>query len=405
MANTDAYPYSAIAFITVDIGGVGYEGSGLLLSPDEVLTAAHVVYTSGIGTAVNIQVSPGYNNGSAPFGTISGNVTHYNAISDAGDSISLASSQSDFAVIHLTTPVSRNVGAFSLGADFMSGAVTVSGYPGYSGNQFDVTENVSTVQGYNLLTGTALGPGSSGGPVWTAGGTVVGTVSSGSTTTSAGYFTKITSADRALIQSWVAQDEAAAATPPVLGYSDASTGAQGGTSLTASGSGGPSYLQYQYIWSGSDSVALATSAPNVFIRGGPGEDSIQVTSGENVLDGGTGSNYLTGGTGTDTFFTDARGSSVVWNTLNNFHVADAATLWGFMPGVSSYHWDTSVSGSPGATGATLRANIVGGNGRTGDGIDASITFAGLSIAQAQKLQVSTGTQAAGSYLYFYNPGV
>jgi Ca2+-binding RTX toxin-like protein len=124
-----------------------------------------------------------------------------------------------------------------------------------------------------------------------------------------------------------------------------------------------------------------------------------------VLDGGTGSNFLVGGTGSDTFFTDARGALVVWNTLNNFHAGDMATLWGFVQGVSSYYWEASPAGAPGATGATLRADIVGGAGRDGSGIDASVTFAGLSVAQAQKLVVSTGTQAAGSYLFLSNPGV
>ena len=159
---------------------------------------------------------------------------------------------------------------------------------------------------------------------------------------------------------------------------------------------------WQYIWSSADGVSLSASAPNVFLHGGSGQDSIQVTSGQNVLDGGTGSNFLTGGSGTDTFFTDARGSAPVWNTLRNFHAGDSATLWGFVPGVSSYYWEDQPDGAMGSTGATLRANIVGGAGRAGDGIDASVTFAGLSVAQAKTLQVSAGTQQAGSYLYLAN---
>ena len=64
------------------------------------------------------------------------------------------------------------------------------------------------------------------------------------------------------------------------------------------------------------------------------------------------------------------------------------------------NWDDQIDRAPGSAGATLRANIVGGAGRAGDGIDASVTFAGLSVAQAKALHVSVGTQAAGSYLYF-----
>ena len=169
--------------------------------------------------------------------------------------------------------------------------------------------------------------------------------------------------------------------------------------------GGPSYLQWSYISPVSNSVVFSTETPNMFLHTGAGDDALQVTSGMNVLDGGLGSNFMTGGSGTDTFFTDARSPGVVWNTIRNFHAGDAATLWGFNPAVSSWRWDTSVTGAGGYEGATLRANIVGGSGRTGNGIDASITFSGLSLDQAKGLQFATGTQPAGSYLYIYNPGV
>ena len=195
----------------------------------------------------------------------------------------------------------------------------------------------------------------------------------------------------------------AANPPPTAGFVAQSTGEYGTVSLAAS-TGGPSYLQWAFIWSGSNGVALSTSTPNVFLHGGPGQDAIEVASGQNVLDGGTGSNFLTGGSGNDTFFTDARDTAVVWNTLQDFYPGDAVTLWGFLPGLSSYTWDPEVAGAPGATGATLRANIVGGAGRTGDGIDASITFAGLTVTQARALSVTSGTQEAGSYLYLYNAG-
>ena len=199
-------------------------------------------------------------------------------------------------------------------------------------------------------------------------------------------------------------------TPPVtpvsygvVGFVNATTGEMGTHPLEAAGAGGPSYLQAQYIYGGSDSQALSTQQPNVFIHSGSGTDAIAVSSGQNVLDGGLGSNFMTGGSGIDTFFTDARAPGVVWNTLINFHSGDQATLFGFTAGISSYRWEANIAGAPGSQGATLRANIVGGAGRTGDGIDASITFAGLSVAQAQNLQIVTGTVQAGNYLFIYSP--
>ena len=200
----------------------------------------------------------------------------------------------------------------------------------------------------------------------------------------------------------------ATTTPPisaVLSYVNTTTNQRGNLAMDPAPASGPSYLKNQYIYAGSDNMAFSTQAPNVFIHAGSGNDAIQVASGQNVLDGGLGSNFLTGGTGNDTFFTDARTPGAVWNTIRNFHAGDAMTLWGFASGVSTYRWDTTLDGAPGSQGATLRANIVGGAGRTGSGVDASITFAGLSVQQARNFQIATGTQAGNSYLYIRNPGV
>lgn len=190
-----------------------------------------------------------------------------------------------------------------------------------------------------------------------------------------------------------------------IGLTDTTTGRSSGVAMDNPAVNSPSYIHSQYIYAGSDSLAASSSLANVFIHTGRGDDALQVSSGQNVIDGGLGSNFLTGGSGNDTFFTDARSPGVVWNTIRNFHAGDAATLWGFDTAVSSYHWDSSLSGAVGSQGATLRADIVGGSGRTGDGIDASITFAGMSLEQAKALQVTTGTQPAGNYLYFFNAAV
>ena len=194
----------------------------------------------------------------------------------------------------------------------------------------------------------------------------------------------------------------ATASMPWLSY--AANGGTGTVAMDDPGAGAPNYLQAQYINAGTDAQSLSTQAPNVFIRGGSGDDAIQVSSGRNVLDGGLGSNFLIGGTGADTFFTDARGPGAVWNTIRGLQGGDATTLWGFAAGVSSYRWD-GVDGAAGFQGATLRANIAGGAGRTGTGTDASITFSGLTLQQAQGLRITTGTQPGGSYLHIYDPGV
>ncbi len=164
------------------------------------------------------------------------------------------------------------------------------------------------------------------------------------------------------------------------------------------------YLQHEYIWSGHDGRAVASGAANVFIHGGDGDDAISAMSGSNVLDGGGGSNFLTGGHGddggSDTFFADLRGGQTVWDTVVNFHHGDAVTIWGYQPGVSTMSWGEN-EGAEGAKGATLHSEIKG----TGTGVNASVTFAGLSVAEAQaKFAVSTGNAGGSNYLYMHNNG-
>src|ERR1700751_5501396 len=85
--NTSSYPYDTVVMITDTIGSQSWQGSGVLISPDEVLTASHVVYIQGVGTANNIVVTPGYNSGSSPYGSADGIYFHYFPIDDANRSI------------------------------------------------------------------------------------------------------------------------------------------------------------------------------------------------------------------------------------------------------------------------------------------------------------------------------
>ena len=57
-------------------------------------------------------------------------------------------------------------------------------------------------------------------------------------------------------------------------------------------------LTYQYIWSSPDAVSLTATMPNVFLKGGDGNDTLTVQSGNNVLDGGAGSNCWSAGPAT-----------------------------------------------------------------------------------------------------------
>jgi len=110
-----------------------------------------------------------------------------------------------------------------------------------------------------------------------------------------------------------------------VAFADQTTGASGSHAMDAA-SGGPDYLQWQYLDAGSDTVAMTAGLPNVFLKGGGGAKALAASSGQNVLDGGTGSAFLSGGTGNDTFFVDVRGTAQVWDTVANFHAGDALTV-------------------------------------------------------------------------------
>jgi len=211
-----SYPYDTVVRVTMMFDGVRYQASGVLISPDEVLTAAHVVYSSDWGQATNIVVTPDYNQGSAPFGTYSGIATHYNPISDHNGTISLGVSQSDYAVIHLNKPVT-GAGTMEILSNYQGGAVHITGYPGSGGGAMvDSQQSVTLDRHYSLFDGMDTKPGSSGGPVWLYGGDglpdVVGLVSSGNGTK--GYFVQITTGALNQIEAWVASDDATLAGNP-----------------------------------------------------------------------------------------------------------------------------------------------------------------------------------------------
>lgn len=77
-----AYPCSAVVFIADQINGQTWRGSRVLVTPDEVLTAARIAFDGGLAT--NIDVAPAYDGGDAPFGHATGTVAHYSQVTFDG---------------------------------------------------------------------------------------------------------------------------------------------------------------------------------------------------------------------------------------------------------------------------------------------------------------------------------
>ncbi|MBV8912880.1 MAG: hypothetical protein JOZ05_07575, partial [Acetobacteraceae bacterium] len=185
--------------------------------------------------------------------------------------------------------------------------------------------------------------------------------------------------------------------PANFAYTDAATGTSGGAAGDVY-TGPVNYLQWQYIWSSPDGVAISANQPNAFLHGGSGNDALAACGGSNVLDGGDGSNFLVGASGqdggVDTFFVDGRGGGTTWSTVVNVHAGDLVTFWGFDAAKSTYSWADN-DGAAGYTGATIHA----ATGGVGTPVNASLTFAGLSLADAQsKLAITTGSVQGQDYM-------
>ena len=164
------------------------------------------------------------------------------------------------------------------------------------------------------------------------------------------------------------------------------------SSVGAANAGSLTYLQRQYVASGSDSVNITANIPDIFLSSSSTStnNALAVTSGTNVLNGANGSNFLVGTTsGSDTFFVDGRGTSPVWNTVVNFHKGDAATLWG-VDSSTSLHYEAS-AGAVGYQGFTIHADT-----QHNGSYSCSITLAGVSQSQVTE---TYGTVSGTSYLY------
>lgn len=443
MPDPKTLPYNAVVRITETIDGNGWEASGVLISPDEVLTANHVSYKSGDGghTATNIEVVPGYQQGSEPFGAYDGTVAHYFAVENEPN-ITYANMATDYSIIHLSKPVIGGQ-VMQLTSDYAGGQVHITGYP-LSGNGalIDDVQTITSDPNYSLYESTPLGDGSSGGPLWQYGadgaGHIVGLVSAVSGSTA--YDVKLTADKVAQIKGWVAQDDAnlvvagpvmppvvvppvtppavtdptpvvdpnpPVVTPPTsptlppvtsppspVSICDAA-GQAIADILSKAYSGPVQGILQQYVNINSHSLNIAANLAGLFIHTGDGNDAVALHGGVNVVDGGAGSNFMTAGTGLDTFFVDARKLIAdSWATVAKFHSGDAATVWGVSAG-SSIDW-TDDAGASGYQGLTMHSHDASGK-------NASLTLAGFTKADmaAGKVSATFGhDQSSGSdYLY------
>jgi V8-like Glu-specific endopeptidase len=404
-SDTQLPPNNAVVFIDATFPGGDEFGSGVLISPDEVLTASHIVFDSVHNEVASSIKVEGFDADAAHF-EASGLSGYFNPIQFTPDLISDEESQLDYAVIHLSSMI-NNPTTMGLSSDFADGMATVSGYPTPPGfnptdtspvSQASRMESVTLDPNFTLLDGLGLGDGSSGGPVWITDSNnnplVVGIASSAAGNAgSPASFTQITAAALDTIETWVADDDQPT---PGLGVRDMTFDQSlGGHRFPYQGP--VAGVENQYIEITTDKLNVSVATPNWFIHTGSGEDAIAVSSGTNVLDGGAGSNFLTGGSGSDTFFVDDRDpSATIWSTVVGFHAGDDATIWGVTPNDFNFTFAND-QGAPGFTGLTLEATATGKS-------TAKLTLTGFSRADitSGRLSISSGIDpVSGSEAHGY----
>jgi V8-like Glu-specific endopeptidase len=171
---TDRYPWSAIASLQV-LGpkGFNWSGTGFFVTPFLLLTAGHCVYgrANGVsGWAESIQIFPGRNGASAPFGQLS----HRRIFSTKGW-VNEARSDFDYGAIAVNPDElrGRSPGYFGLrlatNEELRRAPVTVAGYPGDQGLVGGLYYDVRSLEGLSpsFLTYEAdTTAGQSGGPIF-----------------------------------------------------------------------------------------------------------------------------------------------------------------------------------------------------------------------------------------------
>jgi V8-like Glu-specific endopeptidase len=194
------YPWRSVVFITSTFpdGTPGY-GSGVMVGPNDVLTAGHLLYSSEHGGEADyVAVTPAYDQDphEEPFGTTYAYGWHYfpdfqlgvegpNILTGDDNPTTLSGTELDVALLDLDVPLGIDTGWMALDPTFVSGNVNVTGYPGgqYGYNVMNEYGYVrdDAVDWFTDTSNLEIHPGNSGGPLWYLGNDglpyVVGVVS------------------------------------------------------------------------------------------------------------------------------------------------------------------------------------------------------------------------------------
>lgn len=347
-------PYTSVVGLrAVFSDGTEVQFSGALISPTEVITASHGVWKQGLGTAVAVVALPEalpVENASVGKETVfqSGVYAedyHYNPVDDAYDELFQQASASDYALVHFGTPL-IGTAAFTLAtSQSMSQQVTsIAGFP-YSGPEIS-SYGFANYKGPGTFDSEiSLGPGSSGGPIWTTGAngvlTIIGTVSTPSNAAAQ------TASSYAQVSGWEGQDNAT-----TVG-GDTVTASQGGLYTQTGDSGFLTSMGADTIQADAGTGVIYAAGSSASVLGGSGQLIVVCGAGTDTVRPGTGSATLYGGTGGGVLDAGFGGGSDLVAGGGN------ATLVGGGNGDALF---CSATASTAAAGGAGQEVIVGGGG-------------------------------------------
>lgn len=267
-----AAPYSAVCYLEVTFpNGSRVQGSGVVVGPNDVLTALHVVFSQpNGGMARSVRIVPGGNTlpQSSPLGEfnavqpIASRVANWDT---NGDGLLFADeSQNDVALLGLSTRIGDVTGWLPLVSERTGFSAQVLGYPARgTGLMSDSAFAQPDANTSNLIIGLGLGEGASGGPiVRTMDGEpyLAGTLSSGDCAlTTSRYTALFGNSNLAWLQAAIAANDALTA---------------GQTALRLQGG------------SGNDTLT-GNTGDNILV-GGEGRDRVTGAGGRDLIDGGPG---------------------------------------------------------------------------------------------------------------------
>jgi Ca2+-binding RTX toxin-like protein len=307
--DTLEFPASSVVFIQVRFGSSlqWFNASGVIVGKNDILTAAHVVYSPDHGPLAEIRIFANYDpdRGGTPIDTAGLTFQYFLEYEPyAGDSLiqgderfgSRAGSETDIALINLDQNVLQ-YGMMWIDPIQYSGAAYVTGFPGFYG--FNPMQDIGFVSdggvdNYINISALDIHGGNSGGPVWAYDGifpSVMGVVSTALAAADVDDYWRTLQTmmndndfmigDQGLTWSGQTTDE------NITGMSgiDIINGDQGADKI--------------YGWEGNDILRGGRGSFADTLDGMQDDDLLYGEDGNDILEGGDGNDTIYGGNGAD----------------------------------------------------------------------------------------------------------